>query len=233
MEKRMLINAAQTGECRVAIAEGETLVDFNIETTSREKSKGNVYTGTVTHIEPSFQAAFVDYGAKRHGFLSLSEINPRYYNKRASTKEKPRVQDVLIRGQKLLVQVVKEEMANKGAALTTNISLPGRYLVLMPASTSHGVSRKIENEGQRERLVKIVEEFDLPEKMGFIVRTAGLDKNKPRAFYKGYGGSCRRQGCLSPGPGFHPTGHATVPTTSQTLPGQETPFCQIQSGRSD
>jgi ribonuclease E len=182
MQERMLINAAQTEECRVAIVEGETLVDFNIETTIREKSKGNIYTGKVTHTEPSFQAAFVDYGAKRHGFLSLSEINPQSYDKQIEPGERPRVQDVLSRGQKLLVQVVKEETTNKGAALTTNISLPGRYIVLMPGSESHGVSRKIEDEKQRERLIEIVKEFNLPDSIGFIVRTAGADKSKRDLF---------------------------------------------------
>ncbi len=178
----MLINAAQTGECRVAIVENESLEAFNVETTVREKSKGNIYTGIVTHTEPSFQAAFVDYGGKRHGFLALSEINPQYHGKQLQSGEKPRVQDVLSRGQKLLVQVVKEEMSNKGAALTTNISLPGRYIVLMPGSDSHGVSRKIEDEKQRERLLRIVKEFNLPEGIGVIVRTAGTDKNKRELF---------------------------------------------------
>ncbi|MBW2056955.1 MAG: Rne/Rng family ribonuclease [Deltaproteobacteria bacterium] len=178
----MLINAAQTGECRVAIVEGENLVDFNIETTVREKSKGNIYSGIVTHIEPSFQAAFVDYGAKRHGFLSLSEVNPQYYEKQVPPGERPRIQDVLSRGQKLIVQVVKEEMSNKGAALTTNISLPGRYVVLMPGTESYGVSRKIEDERQRERLLNILKEFNHPEGIGFIVRTAGADKSKRELF---------------------------------------------------
>ena len=182
MQKRMLINAAQTGECRVAIVEDETLVEFNIETTTREKSKGNIYTGTVTHTEPSFQAAFVEYGGKRHGFLPLSEINPQCYKKQVGPGEKPRVQDVLSRGQKLLVQVVNEEMSNKGAALTTNISLPGRYIVLMPGSDSHGVSRKIDDEKQRERLLNIVKELKLPDGIGFIVRTAGVDKSKRELF---------------------------------------------------
>jgi ribonuclease E len=182
MEKRMLINAAQTGECRVAIVEGESLVDFNIETTTREKSRGNVYTGIVVHVEPSFQAAFVDYGTKRHGFLPISEVSPQDYGKPVDTRERPRIQEVLSRGQKLLVQVVKEESANKGAALTTYVSLPGRYFVLMPGSDSRGVSRKIEDERQRQRLLEIVKEFNLPQDMGFIVRTAGLDRSKRDLF---------------------------------------------------
>lgn len=182
MQNVMLINAAQTGECRVAIVEGESLVDFNIQTTVREKSKGNIYTGIVTHKEPSFQAAFVDYGGKRHGFLPISEISPQYHDKQVESGEKPRIQDVLSRGQKLLVQVVKEEISNKGAALTTYISLPGRYLVLMPGSESHGVSRKIEDEKQRERLKEIVKEFNLPDGIGFIVRTHGVDKSKRELF---------------------------------------------------
>ena len=182
MDKKMLINAAQSGECRVAILEGENLVDFNIETTVREKSRNNIYTGIVTHVEPSFQAAFVDYGGKRHGFLSMSEIHPQYYEKPVDSREKPRVQDILTRGKKLLVQVVKEETLNKGAALTTYISLPGRHLVLMPGSESRGVSRKIEDEKQRERLLQIVKEFNLPDGMGFIVRTAGQDRTKRDIF---------------------------------------------------
>jgi ribonuclease E len=182
MKKLMLVNAAQIGECRVAIVEGESLVDFNIETTVREKSRGNIYHGTVTRVEPSFQAAFVDYGGKRHGFLPISEISPQYYTKSPGPGEKPRVQDVLKRGQQLPVQVVKEELFNKGATLTTHISLPGRYLVLIPGSESHGVSRKIEDEKQRERLLEIVREFNLPDNMGFIVRTAGIDKSKRDLF---------------------------------------------------
>jgi ribonuclease E len=182
MKKIMLINAAQTGECRVAIVENENLVDLNIETTVREKSKGNVYHGVVTHVEPSFQAAFIDYGGKRHGFLPLSEINPHYFKKQVDSREKTRIESLLSRGQKLLVQVVKEESSNKGAALTTNVSLPGRYLVLMPRSESHGVSRKIEDEKRRDRLKKIVKEFNLPQEIGFIVRTAGVDKSKRELF---------------------------------------------------
>ena len=182
MQKRMLINAAQTGECRVAIVEDGDLVDFNVETAFRQKSRGNIYTGTVTHVERSFQAAFVDYGGKRHGFLSMSEISSQYYEKGGETGEKPRAESVLNRGQKLLVQVVKEETANKGAALTTYISLPGRYLVLMPGSESRGVSRKIEDENQRQRLLEIVKEFSLPEGVGFIVRTAGQDRSKRDIF---------------------------------------------------
>ncbi|NIO04947.1 MAG: Rne/Rng family ribonuclease [Proteobacteria bacterium] len=182
MKKMMLINAAQTGECRVAIVEDGTLVDFNIETTVREKSKGNVYHGTVTHVEPSFQAAFVDYGGKRHGFLPLSEISPQYFEKPVKSVDKPRIEHVLKRGRKLLVQVVKEETSNKGAALTTHVSLPGRYLVLMPGSESHGVSRKIEDERRRERLKEIVKDFNLPKGVGFIVRTAGMDTSKRELF---------------------------------------------------
>lgn len=178
----MLINAAQTGESRVAIVEDENLVEINIETVVREKTKGNIYHGIVTHVEPSFQAAFVDFGGKRHGFLPMSEIKPQYYDKRIEPGEKARIESVLSRGDKLLVQVVKEQTSNKGAALTTYISLPGRYLVLMPGSESHGVSRKIEDEKQRERLKEIVKEFNLPEGIGFIVRTAGVDKSKRELF---------------------------------------------------
>jgi ribonuclease E len=182
MKKMMLINAAQTEECRVAIVEGEDLVDFNIETTVREKSKGNIYHATVGHVEPSFQAAFVDYGGKRHGFLPMSEINPQYFDREPEPGEKPRIEYVLSRGQNLLVQIVKEETSNKGAALTTYVSIPGRYLVLMPGSGSHGVSRKIGDEKRRERLKEIVKEFNLPEGIGFIVRTAGVDKSKRELF---------------------------------------------------
>jgi len=182
MQIRMLINAAQTGECRVAIVEDGNLVGFDIETAVREKSRGNIYTGVVTHVEPSFQAAFVDYGGKRHGFLSVSEINPQYHDKHGGAGEKPRAENVLSRGQRLLVQVVKEETSNKGAALTTYLSLPGRYLVLMPGSESQGVSRKIEDEKQRERLLEFAKEFPLPGGIGFIVRTAGEDKGKREIF---------------------------------------------------
>ncbi len=178
----MLINAAQTGECRVAILEDGNLVQLNIETSGREKSKGNIYHGIVTHVEPSFQAAFVDYGGRRHGFLSMSEMNPQNFDKPAEAKEKLRIEHLLKRGQKIPVQVIKEETSNKGAALTTYISLPGRYLVLMPGSKSHGVSRKIGDEKRRARLKEIVKDFKLPEGMGFIVRTAGVDESKRELF---------------------------------------------------
>lgn len=178
--KKMLINAIHPEECRVAIVEDGRLEGFDIETSAKELIKGNIYKGIVVKIEPSLQAAFVNYGPFRHGFLPMTEIQPEYYLKEKveELKGRPRIQDVLSQGQELLVQVEKEERDGKGASLTTYISLPGRYLVLMPGEKKVGISRKIEDETQRERLKAILEELNPPKEMGFIIRTAGMDRSK-------------------------------------------------------
>ena len=183
MKKRMLINVADEEESRVAIVEDGVLEEFTIETASKEQIKGNIYNGVIAKVEPSLQAAFVDYGGNRHGFLPIGEVQSRWFNdggKSAEDRERrPRIQDVLQRNQRVIVQVVKEELGTKGASLSTYISLPGRYLVLMPESeTSGGISRKIEDEEERKKLKEIVTQLEPPPNMGIIVRTAGLNRNK-------------------------------------------------------
>ncbi|MBN1254887.1 MAG: Rne/Rng family ribonuclease [Deltaproteobacteria bacterium] len=179
MPKKILVNASYPEEVRVAVVEEGALADFSIETTTKENIRGNIYKGTITQIEPSFQAAFVDYGAGKNGFLPFDEIHPNFWiRKDFPHKKKAKIQDILRKNQEVLVQVTREEMGAKGAALSTYLSLPGRYLVLVPGSNSSGVSRKIENEAQRKKLKEIVRQFDLPEGMGFIVRTAGINRSK-------------------------------------------------------
>jgi ribonuclease E len=182
MKKKMLINVADEEESRVAIVEDGTLEEFTIEVSTKEQIKGNIYNGVVVKVEPSLQAAFVDYGGKRHGFLPMGEIHENWYvgEARSGDRERrPRIQDVLKRNQKIPVQVTKEEMGNKGASLSTYISLPGRYLVLMPdAGSAGGISRKIEDEEERKKLKDIIAQLDLPPDLGVIVRTAGLNRNK-------------------------------------------------------
>jgi len=182
MKKKMLINVADEEESRVAIMEDGILEELTIETSSKEQIKGNIYNGVVVKVEPSLQAAFVDYGGKRHGFLPMGEIQPRWYTTefRSEDRERrPRIQDVIKRNQKVLVQVVKEELGTKGVSLSSYVSLPGRYLVLMPGSdTAGGISRKIEDEEERKKLKEIIAQLEPPPDMGVIVRTAGLNRNK-------------------------------------------------------
>src|SRR5262245_8762132 len=182
MKKKMLINVADEEESRVAIVEDGVLEEFTIETLSKEQIKGNIYNGVVVKVEPSLQAAFVDYGGKRHGFLPMGEIQPRWYTSefRSDDRERRlRIQDVIKRNQKILVQVVKEELGTKGASLSSYVSLPGRYLVLMPGSdTAGGMSRKIEDEEERKKLKEIIAQLAPLPDMGIIVRTAGLNRNK-------------------------------------------------------
>ena len=179
MARKILVNASFPEEIRVAVVDEGVLTDFNIETTNKENVKGNIYKGIVTQIEPSFQAAFVDYGVGKNGFLPFDEIHRDFWIRNDFPKKRrAKIQDILRKSQEVLVQVTREEMGTKGAALSTYLSLPGRYLVLVPGSNSSGVSRKIEDEKQRRKLKEIVREFDLPEGMGFIVRTAGMDRSK-------------------------------------------------------
>jgi len=185
MKKQMLINVADEEESRVAIVEDGILEEFTIETASKEQIKGNIYNGVIVKVEPSLQAAFVDYGGKRHGFLPMGEIHESWYiggDTSANSNDRdrrPRIQDVLRRNQKIIVQVTKEELGNKGASLSTYISLPGRYLVLMPGSDSTGgISRKIEDEEERKKLKEAIAQLNPPSDIGIIVRTAGLNRNK-------------------------------------------------------
>jgi ribonuclease E len=172
----MLFNARHSEELRVAIVDGQKLIDLDIETPGNEQKKGNIYKGIITRVEPSLEAAFVDYGEDRHGFLPLKEISRAYFKTGTELLEpsKIRIQEVLREGQQLLVQVEKEERGSKGAALTTFISLAGRYLVLMPNNPrAGGVSRRIELEG-REELRDIISQLELPSGMSVIGRTAGV-----------------------------------------------------------
>ena len=174
----MLINASHPEENRVAIVVDGALSELDIELAGQEQARGNIYKAVVVRVETGLQAAFVDYGADKLGFLQISEIHPGLYPARGETTGRPRITDILHRGQDIMVQIVKEERGNKGAALTTFLSLPGRYMVLMPDSTTKGVSRKISEETQRKTLKKTMAELNLPEQMGYIVRTAGIGKEK-------------------------------------------------------
>ncbi|MCK5912894.1 MAG: Rne/Rng family ribonuclease, partial [Desulfuromusa sp.] len=178
MSKKMLINASHPEENRVAIVVDGILSELDIEIAGQEQSKGNIYKAVVVRVETGLQAAFVDYGAEKLGFLQIGEIHPKIYTPKDDTKGRPRIADVLQRGQEILVQIVKEERGNKGAALTTFLSIPGRYMVLMPDSTTKGVSRKISVDSERRKLKKTMTELELPERMGYIVRTAGIGKDK-------------------------------------------------------
>ncbi len=209
MKKEMLINVAQAEECRVAIVEDGVLEELYIERASQENFVGNVYKGRVVNLEPSIQAAFVDFGVGRNGFLHISDVEPQYFrqggydpvevakesakvdrrnngNDRRRRKprpgdrprQKPPIQEIFRRGDEVLVQVIKEGIGNKGPTLSTYISIPGRYLVLMPALGRVGVSRKIEDDEDRQRLRSILLDLNPPRGVGFIVRTAGSERSK-------------------------------------------------------
>ena len=174
--KKILINATQPEEARVAMVDGQKLYDLDIENRQRVQTKANVYKAKVTRIEPSLEAAFVDFGADRHGFLPLKEISPEYYRSRAPENEsKIRIKDVLREGTEVIVQVDKEERGTKGAALTTFISLAGRYMVLMNNPKAGGISRRIEGE-DRSELKDSLAQLNLPDGMGVIIRTAGVGR---------------------------------------------------------
>ncbi|MDD5376196.1 Rne/Rng family ribonuclease [Acidithiobacillus sp.] len=170
--KRMLINATHAEELRVALVDGQKLLDLDIERAYREQKKSNIYKGRITRVEPSLEAAFVDYGAERHGFLPLKEIAREYFQQQEQGRK--RIQDLVREGQEIIVQVDKEERSSKGAALTTFVSLAGRYLVLMPNNPrAGGVSRRIEGE-DRTQIRQHLQLLDIPENMGVIARTAGI-----------------------------------------------------------
>ncbi len=174
--KRMLINATQPEERRLAIVDGQKLLDFETEIEGREQRKGNIYKAVITRVEPSLEACFVDYGEDRHGFLPFKEISKNYFREGVTARD-ARIQDAVKEGDSLLVQVDKEERGNKGAALTTFVSLAGRYLVLMPNNPrGGGVSRRIEGE-QREELKENLDQLDYPKGMSLIARTAGIGRS--------------------------------------------------------
>ncbi|HLA85641.1 MAG TPA: Rne/Rng family ribonuclease [Thermoguttaceae bacterium] len=215
MKQEMLINVAQPEECRIAIVEDGVLEELYVERTAQDNYVGNIYKGVITNIEPSIQAAFVDFGVGRNGFLHVSDVEPQYFRQGGYTakemreadderddgdknggdknggdgrgrrrrpsarpRTKPPIQDILRRGDQVLVQVTKEGIGTKGPTLSTYISIPGRYLVLMPALGRVGVSRKIEDEDIRATLRDIMLELKPPKGLGFIVRTAGIDRTK-------------------------------------------------------
>src|SRR6201987_6232074 len=174
--KRMLINATQQEELRVALVDGQKLFDLSIEIPSKEQKKANIYKARISRVEQSLEACFVDYGAARHGFLPLKEISREYF-KSSPPGGRMNIRELVSEGQELLVQVEKEERGTKGAALTTFISLAGRFLVLMPNNPrAGGVSRRIEGE-DRQNLKDALDHLNLPEDMGRIVRTAGMGRD--------------------------------------------------------
>ena len=178
--KRMLINATQPEEVRVAVVDGQRLQDLDIESRGREQKKGSIYLARVTRVEPSLEAAFVDFGAERHGFLPLKEISRSHIDagggNRDGASRKTEISDLIREGQEFLVQVDKEERGTKGASLTTFFSLPGRYMVLMPNDPrAGGISRRLEGE-DRDALREALSQLDIPDGMGVIVRTAGVGR---------------------------------------------------------
>ena len=179
--KRMLINATQPEEVRVALVDGQRLYDLDIESTARKQKKSNIYKARVVRIEPRLEAAFLDYGAERHGFLPFKEISRKLFKAKAQENKNSgrlTIRDALEEGQELTVQIEKEERGNKVAALTTFISLAGRYLVLMPNNPRvGGVSRQIEGDDRLEAK-DAMSGLVIPEGMGLIIRTAGVGKSK-------------------------------------------------------
>ena len=168
----MLINATQPEELRVALVDGQRLFDLDIESGSREQKKANIYVGRITRVEPSLEAAFVEFGADRHGFLPLKEISRQYF-KNSNVKGRVSIKEAISEGTEVIVQVDKEERGNKGAALTTFISLAGRYLVLMPNNPrAGGISRRIEGD-ERTELRDAMSGLEIPDGMGVIIRTSG------------------------------------------------------------
>lgn len=183
MKNIMLINAKHPEEKRVAIVEDGLLQELEVEYSGKKQTKGNVYKGIITKIQPSIHALFIDFGEGKNGFLSFSEVHPACYGKDKyiegeSKGAKPKIENIMKPGQEVIVQVVKEERDHKGAYLTTYISIAGRYLVLMPGSKKGGVSRKIQDEKEREKLKEIISQFKLPEDQKVIIRTAGMGKSK-------------------------------------------------------
>ncbi len=185
---KLLVNAEEPEECRVALLENGRLESFHVSTVDREATKNNIYKGRIVSIEPNLQVAFVDIGTGRNGFLPFDEIHPEYYRENLTERvrelvnqqqwKKLKIEEVMQKGQEVLVQVVKEVTGNKGANVTTYLSLPGRCLVLLPGSDSAGISRKIAGEGRRSELREMMSELELPEGIGYIVRTASAELTK-------------------------------------------------------
>ena len=173
----MLINAQRPEELRIAIIDGNTLENYKVDVAESGITRGNIYRGTIANIQPSLNAAFIDYGAERHGFLAIQDVVPEAYY-REPKGSPPRIEEVLEKGKPIVLQIDKDAIGQKGAALTTSLSLAGRYLVLTPFETTRGVSRKVEDEDLRRKLKAIANSFDLPEGCGVIVRTNALEQTK-------------------------------------------------------
>src|SRR5581483_8459127 len=189
MAKEMLINVSEGEECRIALLEDGKLEELYMERTSSTSHVGNIYKGRVTNVEPSIQAAFVDFGLGRNGFLHISDLMPSYFGRKGedwteavgrkiSRRDRPPIQRCLRRGDDIIVQIIKEGIGTKGPTLTTYLSIPGRIIVMMPGMTKMGVSRKIEDDEERRRLRQILDSLKPPEDVGFIIRTAGVGKTK-------------------------------------------------------
>ncbi|MDZ7686555.1 MAG: ribonuclease E/G [Gammaproteobacteria bacterium] len=175
--KRMLINGTHDEELRVALVDGQQLYDLDIEGRAREQKKANIYKAKITRVEPSLEAAFVDFGSNRHGFLPLKEISREYFTGNNKGNGRVNIKDVIKEGTEIIIQVEKEERGNKGAALTTFCSLAGRYLVLMPNNPrAGGISRRIDGE-DRDELKQVMSALEVPKNMGAIVRTAGVGRS--------------------------------------------------------
>src|SRR5438093_3593382 len=188
MSKEMLINVSEGEECRIALLDDGHLEELYMERTSSTSHVGNIYKGRITNVEPSIQAAFVDFGLPKNGFLHISDLQPQYFpdhrgqleevGRKTPRRDRPPIQRCLRRGQEVIVQIIKEGIGTKGPTLTTYISIPGRYLVMMPGMNRMGVSRKIEDDDTRKQLRVLLEQLSPPKNMGFIIRTAGLDRTK-------------------------------------------------------
>jgi len=186
--REMIINVSEGYECRVAVLHGGKLEEIFIERTATLSNVGNIYKGVVTNVEPSIQAAFVDFGREKNGFLHISDVQPQYFPNHSGPGEdvgrktprhnRPPIQKCFRRGQEVIVQITKEGVGTKGPTLTSYISIPGRFLVMMPGMSRHGVSRKIEDEDARRRMRDVMKELEIPNGMGCILRTAGLDRTK-------------------------------------------------------
>src|ERR1041384_3179146 len=189
MAKEMLINVSEGEECRIALVENGRLEELYMERTSATSHVGNIYKGRVTNVEPSIQAAFVDFGLGRNGFLHISDLMPTYFGragddivetvgKKMARRDRPPIQKCLRRGDDIVVQIIKEGIGTKGPTLSTYISIPGRILVMMPGMNKMGISKKIEDEVERRRLRTILDSLKPPKGVGFIIRTAGVGKSK-------------------------------------------------------
>ncbi|NOT00546.1 MAG: Rne/Rng family ribonuclease [Phycisphaerales bacterium] len=186
--RMLLVNAISGDECRIAVVFENRLEELFIERRSSASHVGNIYKGIITNVEPAIQAAFIDFGLPKHGFLHISDVQPQYFSgrsnepegvgKKTPRRDRPPIQKCFRRGQEVIVQITKEGVGTKGPTLTTYLSIPGRYLVMMPGMSRLGVSRKIEDEAERRRMRDILEELKLPKDIGFILRTAGIDRNK-------------------------------------------------------